>query len=108
HTDGYEPGSGVIADAAGNLYGTTITGSNGSENGVVYKLHPNLDGSWSQTVLYAFRGYPNDGAHPYAPVVFDSAGNLYGTTISGGPYNTGTVFRLTPSQSGYWTETILH
>ena len=96
--DGSGPNAGVIADAAGNLYGTTY---NGGANGLgaVYKL----DRSSHQTVLYSFKTFP-DGFNPYAGVIADSAGNLYGTTYNGGKFGLGTVYKL--DTSGH--ETLLH
>ena len=66
--------------------------------------------SWAstpETVLYSFNNNGTDGASPQAALVADAAGNLYGTTYSGGPYNVGTVFELTPTLNG-WTETVLY
>ena len=108
--DGAIPyGARLIFDAAGNLYGTAFGG--GSTNcprgcGVVYELIPS-NGSWTQKVLYSFTGGPSDGASPWAGVIFDQAGNLYGTTEFGGAYGYGTVYELTPSGSG-WTEKVLY
>ena len=73
--------------------------------GVVYELTQS-DGSWSESVLYSFTG-GNDGGAPAAGLIFDSNGNLYGTTTVGGVYNKGTVFQLTPAGSG-WTENVLY
>jgi uncharacterized repeat protein (TIGR03803 family) len=70
------------------LYGTTTTGGSGG-NGVVYKV----DATSQETVLYSFTGR-NDGGSPWAGVVRDSAGNLYGTTQFGGRKGTGVVFRI--------------
>jgi uncharacterized repeat protein (TIGR03803 family) len=82
--DGIGPNAGMIFDAAGNLYGTTVYGGpTGSNNGVVFKLAPNPDGTWTEHVLHRFTG-GTDGANPLAGVILDAAGNLYGTTISGG------------------------
>ena len=97
--DGAFPMAGLIRDTAGNLYGTTTSGG-GSGNGVVFKLDP----SGHKTLLYRFKGYPNDGYYPVAPLVRDAAGNLYGTTYFGGPTDAGVVFKLDPSGN----ETILH
>ena len=115
---GVQPASGLIWDSVGNLYGTTRWGGNandcqnldgGPSCGVVFELTPKGDGSWSETVLHAFNG--KDGANPQGRLVWDSAGNLYGTTISGG-YSGGTglgvVFRLSPGSDGKWNETVLH
>ncbi len=90
-TDGANPYAGVAIDAAGNLYGTTYYG--GAANaGVVYRVDP----AGNETVLYSFTGGA-DGANPYAGVTLDSAGNLYGTTVKGGPASAGVVFKVTPS-----------
>ena len=93
--DGYNPYPGLTADSSGNLYGTTYVG--GSGYGVVFKLTPTT-GGWTETILHSFfPGYPNyDGIRPYAGVIFDRSGNLYGATSSGGPSGTGTIFELTP------------
>jgi len=112
--DGANPSAGVIFDAQGNLYGTTDGG--GTYNrGVVFELSPNPTGFWTETVLYSFSGVNGDGRYPYAGLVFDSLGNLYGTTAVGGAFNCvgssqgcGTVFELSPGQNGTWTETVLH
>ncbi len=105
-TDGATPYSGVIADAAGNLYGTTSAG--GADGaGTVYKLFPNGTGSWSQTILHSFKDSP-DGATPFAAPVFDGAGNLYGTTYKGGADNQGTVYELSPQAGGSWHLSVLH
>ncbi len=81
-SDGRIPAAGVIFDAAGNLYGTTEWGVAGGQYGTVFKLTPNSDGSWSESVLHVFDGW--DGGNPAAQLTFDKAGNLYGTTTKGG------------------------
>lgn len=65
-------------------------------------------GQAQEKVLWSFIGRPNDGAEPFGSLVFDSAGNLYGTTIFGGPEGLGTVFELTPLPDGTWTESVIH
>ena len=110
-TDAEEPGSGVIFDEAGNLYGAAGGGCIEECNGTVFKLSPNHGGTWTESLLYTFMG-GTDGGFPSA-LVFDGAGNLYGTTFSGGITNSpcggcGTVFELSPSQTGSWTKTILY
>jgi uncharacterized repeat protein (TIGR03803 family) len=95
----------VILDAEGNLYGTTAEGGTFNQ-GVVFKLSSTGSG-WSESVLYSFAGGA-DGAQPYAGLVFDPAGNLYGTTSSGGVFGAGTVFELTPDTDGEWIETVIH
>ena len=71
--------------------------------GTVFKLTPNPNGSWSESVIYTFSG-PPDGDHAVGGVTFDAAGNLYGATGSGGTKDDGMLFRLTFSQ-GQWRET---
>jgi uncharacterized repeat protein (TIGR03803 family) len=92
----------LIFDQQGNIYGTT-TGLTGP--GTVYELTP-VNGGWTESILYRFDS-ENTGVSPEGGVIFDQAGNLYGTTSSGGAYGQGTVFRLSPSGSG-WAETILY
>lgn len=108
-SDGTNPSTSLVADQAGNLYGTTTDGGTGPCTGgcgTVFELTPGTGGSWTESVIYDFQG-GNDGAFPSAGLVFDQVGNLYGTTLGGGPSRDGTVFELTPSQ-GVWTETVLH
>jgi uncharacterized repeat protein (TIGR03803 family) len=87
-TDGEYPGSALIKDASGNLYGTTGYGG-ASGNGTAYKLSQ----SGKETILHNFTG--TDGQYPFAPLLPDSAGNFYGTTSMGGKYGNGTVYELT-------------
>jgi len=91
--DGADSRASLIFDAAGNLYGTTLYGGAGSY-GVVFKLAPNSKGGWTETVLHQFADYP--GAYPYAGLIFDAAGNLYGTTQGDGSTTFGSVFEITP------------
>jgi uncharacterized repeat protein (TIGR03803 family) len=94
--DGALPQSGVIFDSLGNLYGTTTTGGT-SAGGTVYELSPNSGGGWTESIVHSFAGYfEGDGADAYGGLILDSAGNLYGTTVSGGATNSGTVFEITP------------
>jgi len=103
-SDGGYPGYGALVfDRAGNIYGTAAGGGTNS-NGVVFKL-TRSGNSWTQSVLWSFTGGA-DGANPYGGVIFDGAGNLYGTTAYGGQF-WGTVYELSPAQSG-WTETTLY
>jgi uncharacterized repeat protein (TIGR03803 family) len=106
-SDGALPGMGEIFDAAGNLYGTTRDGG-AYGRGVVFELTPNSNGTWTENVLYSFRGH-KDGATPcFGNLIFDAAGNLYGTTGGWDGGSNGTVFELTPNSNGTWTESVLH
>jgi hypothetical protein len=127
--DGSSPSGGLIADSAGNLYGVTGYGGGGpcvlfgtaTGCGTVFELSPpkTKGGAWTEKVLYNFQG-GKDGDLPSGPLVFDSAGNLYGATEFGGGKGTtcdsfyggncGTVFKLIPSKTkgGKWTEKMLH
>jgi uncharacterized repeat protein (TIGR03803 family) len=107
-TDGYFPYAGVILDSAGNLYGTTVAGLNAMTGGTVFRLSPGKDGSWKESVLHSFGSYGKHGGQPYGGLIFDSSGNLYGTTLGGGPYHSGAVFELTPNGDGIWPVTVLH
>jgi uncharacterized repeat protein (TIGR03803 family) len=90
--DGSNPYAGVIGDSAGNLYGTTVIGGS-AQAGAVYKL----DMACHETVLHSFTG-GLDGREPYAGLIGDSAGNLYGTAANGGrgTSGSGVVFKLIP------------
>jgi hypothetical protein len=102
----------LARDVAGNLYG--ISG------GGVFRLSPQQNGGWKQTILYTFDDCCRsvDGGNQPSTVILDAAGNLYGTTLSGGimndcylegyPVGCGVVFKLTPSATGLWKETVLH
>jgi len=103
--DGMTP-NGLIFDAAGNLYTSTSQGGNYG-GGAVFRLAPSASGQRTGKVLHSF-GKGKDGASPYGELVFDAAGNLYGTTNRGGGYIGGTVFRLSPGANGTWNEKILH
>ena len=113
-TDGYSPQAGLVFDAAGNLYGTTSggggTGCSGYGCGTVFQLTPGTNGNWTETVLHSFQDNGKDGVFPYANLIFGGAGNLYGTTASGGSgaHHDGTAFQLTPGGNGTWTEKVLH
>ena len=110
--DGSGPNAGLVFDAAGNLYGTTGGGGKPCNCGVVFKLHPHPDGSWTESVLYRFSDAPGDarGKNPSSGLVFDAAGNLFGTTYAGGfdedcfGYGCGTLFRMHPHPDGSWSE----
>jgi uncharacterized repeat protein (TIGR03803 family) len=99
-------GGGLIVDTAGNLYGITAFGG-ADRSGSVFELVPQAGGSWEERTLYSFTG-SNDGGHPIGPLTLDSMGNLFGTTYLGGSFGAGTVFELTPSAGGGWTESVLY
>lgn len=106
-SDGGAPASGLVLDQAGNLYGTTVIGGSGCTGkgcGTVYELSPSGSG-WTEKVLYTFQG-ASDGKNPYAGVIFDQAGNLYGATFLGGSAGGGTVFELSPSGEGWSFSTL--
>jgi uncharacterized repeat protein (TIGR03803 family) len=96
-TDGAAPVGGVTFDAAGNLYGTTSAGGAAGQ-GTVFELKPGA--GWTETILHSFQN-GNDGATPYAGLVSDAAGNLYGAATDGGANGGGTVFELTPSGASW-------
>src|SRR5277367_66876 len=96
--------SGLTLDSQGNVYGVTLGGGTNSD-GTVFELTPGKNGQWTQTILHNFNG--DDGYAPNGNLVFDAAGNIYGTTHLGGAHYKGTVFELTPGTDG-WTLTTLH
>jgi uncharacterized repeat protein (TIGR03803 family) len=106
-SDGFQPHAGLVRDSAGNLYGTASSGGTADEDGVVFELTPN-GGTWTEIVLHTFHKDGTDGSQPWANLIFDGSGNLYGTTVQGGKNSGGTVFELSPGAGGAWTETILH
>jgi uncharacterized repeat protein (TIGR03803 family) len=107
--NGYRILGGVVLDASGNLYGTANSGGNGfGLDGTLFELSPAAGASWALTLLHSFGAYETDGINPTAGLVFDTNGNLYGTTEGGGVNSFGTVFELSPETGGSWTETVLH
>ncbi len=105
NSDGENPFSGLILDGVGNLYGATFAGGT-VFGGTIFKLTLK-NGNWNESILYNFQG-GRDGANPYASLVFDRTGVLYGTTVNGGFFDVGTVFRLAPVSGGRWKENVLH
>ncbi len=114
--DGWSPRAGLAFDATGNLYGTTLVGGSGeycqtrphNYCGTVFELTPEADGHWTEKVLHTFSYRTERVFWPQASIIFDAAGNLYGTTYVGGLYTDGTVFELSPTAGGDWTFKVLH
>jgi uncharacterized repeat protein (TIGR03803 family) len=110
--DGTGPQASLVFDASGNLYGTAEFGGSGicapTGCGTVFELTPNSDGKWIEKVVHSFHFNGRDGHFPIASLIFDASGNLYGTTLQGGAYNSGTSFELMYKKSGSWTEVVLH
>jgi len=99
--DGGYPYASLVLDAQGKLYGTTSEGG-AFGAGTVFTV----DTTGEETVLYSFTGGADGGYPNFSPVIFDSVGNLYGTTALGGAAY-GVVFELSPV-GGAWTETVLY
>jgi hypothetical protein len=114
-TDGATPEDPLLFDGSGNIYGTTLEGqgnASGGYGGAAFELTPPpaKGQNWSENVLYLFPEYLYDAGYSSAGLIFDSAGNLYGTSQSGGPLYEGTAFELRrPEMPGApWTDKILH
>jgi uncharacterized repeat protein (TIGR03803 family) len=110
-SDGGQPYGGVTLDAQGNLFGTAVVGGTGGvciEDGcgVVFEL-TKTGGGWSERVIHNFTG-GNDGYGPGAGVTFDTAGNLYGMTPTGGSFGLGVIYELKPGPGGNWAERVIH
>jgi uncharacterized repeat protein (TIGR03803 family) len=107
--DGSLPSGGLVEDANGAVYGTTVLDGIAG-GGTVFQLVPPAQGQsgWTENTLWGF-GTPGDGANPVGNLIFDPLGNLYGTTRWGGAFGFGTVFMLAPPVGGIgpWTETLL-
>jgi hypothetical protein len=102
-TGGSQPLGGLVSDGAGNLYGTTSLGGLKNRNyaaGAVFELSPASGGTWSETVIYEFRGV-TEGQSPNGTLVFDKQGNIYGTAQH-------VLFELTKGTNGTWSENIIH
>jgi uncharacterized repeat protein (TIGR03803 family) len=103
--DGAGPGGSLIADAKGDLFGTTSFGG-ANKDGTVFELVKTGSG-YTEKVLHSFRGGTTDGAYPKASLIADAKGDLFSTTNEGGAYGAGTVFELVKTGSNY-TEKVLH
>jgi uncharacterized repeat protein (TIGR03803 family) len=101
----------LAADSRGNLFGTTLAGPAACHCGTVFELQPPKAGNatWTNEVLYQFSGQP-DGDSPWASLVVDPSGHLFGTTNSGGTADEGTVFEVAPpaKRGGTWSESIIY
>ena len=122
-TDGGYPNGQLVLDESGALYGTTYAGGNQGCSGfgmvgcgTAFELKPPVrqGGVWTEKILHRFNGGKIDGGNPWAGLIFDRNGNLYGTTANYGSGSFGTVFQLIPpvegndSKSGHWTEKLIH
>ncbi len=109
-SDGSGPFGPPVLDNDGNLYGVTGSGGTGQCSdygcGTVFELSPNKNESWGESVLYNFTA-GNDGAIPWSNLVFDGAGNLYGTLQGDNGLGGSGVFQLSPGSSG-WTNTVIY
>jgi uncharacterized repeat protein (TIGR03803 family) len=106
NADGEYTDTDLVADSAGNLYGTSVLGG-AFGSGTVFQVTP----SGTHTVLYSFTG-GTDGGEPYKGVTLDPQGNLYGTAVTGGTGSgcdggCGVVYKLTNS-GGTWSQSVLH
>jgi hypothetical protein len=112
--DGDQPLTGLVSDSSGNLYGT-VGNNGGYAAGLVFELSPTSDGKWKEQALYTFTGGTDGGCNSScSDLIFDSAGNLYGTAGGGnlncGDYGAGcgVVFELSPLSNGKWKERVLY
>lgn len=103
--DGVGPAGNLAFDKTGKIYGATEQGGT-NRLGTVFELVPTAGGGWVKKIIYNFSGA--DGSSPRSGVTLDASGNLYGTTVYGGAYGDGTVYRLSPGAGGVWTQTVLH
>ena len=103
--DGFGPGSALVMDKAGNLYGTAPDGG-AYASGVIYQLAPN-NGQWTQTVIHPFTGGDDGAVGSLGPLLLDSTGSLSGVTELGGKYGAGVAFRLSPT-GNTWKFTTLY
>jgi hypothetical protein len=114
-TDGGYPAGTLVFDPGGSLYGgtetggdlsCTVTGHNGC--GAIFELSPGENGQWTEKVVHAFKAHSDGAEEVPSGLIFDGAGNLYGTTAMGGKGGVGTAFELKLTRGGKWTETVLH
>jgi uncharacterized repeat protein (TIGR03803 family) len=108
NADGRNPLGGLVFDKSDNLWGTTQVGGHRESSecggaqrlcGTVFELTPNANGTWTESTLFSFTG-STTGTNPVTNLVIDQEGNLYGTTVNGGPSLEGSLFKLTPKATG--------
>jgi hypothetical protein len=113
YLNGTAPAAGLVADKAGNLFGSTFCGNpdGGGCLGLIFELSPPAAGqtAWTETVIHTFQP-PSDGGYPIGTLAIDQQGVLYGTTSGAGKNSVGAVFRLTPPTAGQtaWTKSDLY
>ena len=106
NSDGNEPTGGLTFRIPNHLYGVTAAGGSYGY-GTAFELTEGAGESWKESILYSFGSHPSDGQNPEASLTFGAAGQLYGTTFSGGTSRSGTAFELAKS-GGVWKEKNLH
>jgi uncharacterized repeat protein (TIGR03803 family) len=104
--DGANPDGGLIRDSSGNLYGAASQGNSGNL-GAIFELTPAAGGGWQELTLHTF-DQAGDGVYPLMPLTFDASGNLYGASEEGGTNNAGSVYELTPTVGGGWSEKVVY
>jgi uncharacterized repeat protein (TIGR03803 family) len=104
--DGGSGSAGRMILRNGRLYGAATTGGTYG-SGIVFEITPRGAGRWDFRTIYSFRGQP-DGSFPYGALLFNSSGNIYGTTYYGGANNIGAVYELSPRPIGEWNENVLY
>jgi uncharacterized repeat protein (TIGR03803 family) len=104
-SDGAAPYPNLLPDGLGTFYGTSSYGG-AYDLGTVFELSPNTNGGWKETIIYSVPSGRLTGVNGVSPssLIWDSAGNLYGITSYGGYWQYGSVFELSPSAGGGWTE----
>jgi len=111
---GYAPPAPPIWDGKGNMFGAAEDGGisqpacwTSSGCGVIFKMMPSGDGTWTYHILHRFASYPTDGQSPDGGLVLGASGGLYGVTGLGGVHDHGTVFKFT-FRGGQWRQTVLY
>jgi uncharacterized repeat protein (TIGR03803 family) len=105
--DGSAPDT-VLTFRNGKLFGSTaFGGSYGFYDGTIFELSPNGSGGWTESLIHSFGSSNSDSTPSIGAVIFDSSGNLYGTTYYGGVDGVGSVYKLSPGSGGNWTDTLL-